>query len=162
MNYLIKSAFRVSFWSLVGISLIGFIVGISLYVFYIWINPNIEIAHLDMLTIRSIWGIMGIEVAKFIKIVLIITICLLTPSLLYGVVVSKVLVLSISVYFGFIFLFFINASDYLTVFYLSIQGLSGLWCLSIGTLKISIIEKFKLATIPFLIISAIGICQVFI
>lgn len=37
-----------------------------------------------------------------------------------------------------------------TIVYLSVQGFSSLWCLSIGTLKINIIEKTKLAIMPLI------------
>ncbi|MDD2246573.1 MAG: hypothetical protein PHI70_04100 [Proteiniphilum sp.] len=86
----------VRIWPWIRIPLIGFTTGIILYGFNIWGNPDMKRLYLDMATARegTFWGIAGI--VALIKILLII--------------------LMISAYWGFIFLFFMAASAYLPLF----------------------------------------------
>ena len=164
MNYFNKSAFADNIQPWVRIFLIGFIIGISIHLFYMWLNPAMEWTYLDALKIEGSpgWGIIGTIAAKLARIILLIIICLVIPSILYGIAAGKILILLASAYFGFTFLPFENAYDYWAIINLGIQILSCLWCLSLGTLKIDFIEKAKLAIIPFSVLAALGVYQVFI
>lgn len=152
-------------WPWIRISLIGFIIGISLCGFWIWVNPSTVIFSVDMATINSSTYLetAGILATKIIKILLIVIICLFIPSNKFGIAIGKILILLISVYLGFRFVLFFKSSgeDYLTLVYLSVQVFSVLWCLSIGTLKTDFIKKTKLAIMPFLLLAAVSICQTF-
>jgi len=153
MNDLIKSKLVPSparIWPWMRIPVLGFIIGIVIYVLYIATMKNSTLLE----------GV-GAVTSELIKVLLITALCLVILSIKYGSTLSRVLIFVISVYWGFIFAFFISASDYLTVVYLSIQVFSILWCISIGILRIKFIKKIKLAIIPFAFLALITIFRVF-
>lgn len=166
MNYktaLVNSL--VNAWPWMRISITGLIIGIFCCGFWIGINPSNKFIYLDTVTIKSnICYTVGIAVSKVVIISAIIIICLFITSSIYGVVISKIVILLLSIYLGFIFGLFVKSAsnDYLAIFSVIVQEFSILWCLSIGTLKTNFVEKLILAAIPFLVLAVTNIFQCFL
>lgn len=99
-SQLLPSLIRIFSW--IKMPLIGFLIGIILYAVFICVNPDMKIFSLDMaiLTNGTLAEIIGIVTVNLIKILLITIICLVIPSIKYGIAIGRTLILMISVYLG--------------------------------------------------------------